>query len=151
MRRDGSVQHAASAPSPLLDVSNAMVRLYKEMFGRGPTKARAHFSGPDTLTVVLENTLTVAERRLVSMGEHERVRAHRLFLQETFEDLKRAEVERILSRRTIASICGIDPSHDVAAEVFTLAPAVGLSKDGFGHLPRDGFGHGPPRSTPPMP
>jgi len=122
---------APSAPSPLLDISNSMVRLYKEAFGRGPTKARAHFSGPDTLIVLLENTLTVAERRLVAMGEHERVRTHRLFLQQTFEDLKRAEVERILSRRTIASICGIDPSHDVAAEVFTLAPAVELSTNGF--------------------
>ena len=109
-----------------------MVRLYKETFGRGPTKARAHFSGPDTLTVLLENTLTVAERCLVEMGELERVRAHRLFLQQTLEDLKRAEVERILSRHTIASICGIDPTHDVAAEVFTLAPAVELSEDGFG-------------------
>ena len=143
MRRDGSVDHAPSATSPLLDISNAMVRLYKETFGRGPTKARAHFSGPDMLTVLLENTLTIAERRLVAMGEHERVRAHRLFLQQTFEDLKRAEVERILARRTIASICGIDPSHDVAAEVFTLAPAVELSKNGFGHVS--------PRRAPPLP
>jgi uncharacterized protein YbcI len=137
------VEHPPSAPSPLLDISNSMVRLYKEAFGRGPTKARAHFSGPNTLTVLLENTLTVAERRLVAMGEHERVRTHRLFLQQSFEDLKRAEVERILSRRTIASISGIDPSHDVAAEVFTLAPAVELSKDGFVHVS--------PRSAPPMP
>lgn len=146
MRRNGSVEQTASAPSaptPLLDISNSMVRLYKETFGRGPTKARAHFSGPDTLTVLLENTLTVAERRLVAMGEHERVRTHRLFLQQAFEDLKRAEVERILSRRTIASICGIDPSHDVAAEVFTLAPAVELSKNGFGDVS--------PTSVPPMP
>ncbi len=81
---------------------------------------------------LLEDTLTVAERRLVALGEHERVREHRLFLQLTVEDLKRAEVERILSRRTIAAICGIDPSRDVAAELFTLAPAVELSKDGFG-------------------
>jgi uncharacterized protein YbcI len=143
MRRDGSAEHPPSAPSPLLDISNSMVRLYKEAFGRGPTKARAHFSGPNTLTVLLENTLTVAERRLVAMGEHERVRTHRLFLQQSFEDLKRAEVERILSRRTIASISGIDPSHDVAAEVFTLAPAVELSKDAFVHVS--------PGSAPPMP
>ena len=137
-----SVQNVSGAPSPLLDISNAMVRIYKETFGRGPTKARAHFSGPDTLTVLLEDTLTVAERRLVALGEFERVRAQRLFLQLTVEDVKRAEVERILSRRTIAAICGIDPSRDVAAEVFTLGPAVELSKDGFGHVSP---------SAPPMP
>ena len=83
MSRDGSVEHVPGAPSPLLDISNAMVRLYKETFGRGPTKARAHFAGPDTLAVLLEDTLTVAERRLVALGEHERVREHRLFLQLT--------------------------------------------------------------------
>jgi uncharacterized protein YbcI len=137
-----SVEHVPGAPSPLLDISNAMVRLYKETFGRGPTKARAHFSGPDTLTVLLEDTLTVAERRLVALGELDRVRAQRLFLQLTVEDVKRAEVERILSRRTIAAICGIDPSRDVAAEVFTLEPAVEASKDGFGHVSP---------SAPPMP
>jgi uncharacterized protein YbcI len=133
MRRDVRVEHAPGAPSPLLDIANAMVHLYKETFGRGPTRARAHFSGPDTLTVLLEDTLTVAERRLVSLGEHERVRADRLCLQLALEDIKRAEVERILSRRTIAAICGIDPSRDVAAEVFMLAPAVEPSEDGFGH------------------
>ena len=40
-----SLQHAATAvtatdPSPMLEISNAVVRLYKEAFGRGPTKAR---------------------------------------------------------------------------------------------------------------
>ena len=31
--------------SPMLEISNAMVGLYKEAFGRGPTKARAQFAG----------------------------------------------------------------------------------------------------------
>lgn len=138
---DGSGAHAAGAPSPLLDISNAMVRLYKDTFGRGPSKARAHFSGPDTLVVLLENTMTVAERHLVAIGEDGRVREHRLFLQHTLEDRKRAEVERILFRRTVASVCGIDPLHDLAVEVFTLAPVADPSQDGAGpsadgtHLP----------------
>jgi hypothetical protein len=29
------------------------VRLYKEQFGRGPTKARSHWAGSDTLVVVV--------------------------------------------------------------------------------------------------
>ena len=74
--------------------------------------------------------MTVAERRLVAIGEYARVREHRMFLQQTFEDRKRAEVERILLRRTVASVCGIDPLHDLAAEVFTLAPAAEPFADG---------------------
>lgn len=127
---DGSGGRAPAAPSPLLDISNSMVRLYKDTFGRGPTKARAQFSGPDTLIVLLENTMTIAERRLVEIGEYDRVREHRLFLQLTLEDRKRAEVERILSRRTVASICGIDPLRDLAAEVFTLERGIEPSEDG---------------------
>jgi hypothetical protein len=53
----------------LLDISNEIVRLYKEQFGRGPTHARTNWAGPDTLITTLENTLTRAERNLVAMGE----------------------------------------------------------------------------------
>lgn len=113
--------------SPLLEISNVMVRLYKDAFGRGPTKARTRFSGQDTLVVLLEDTMTVAERRLVGLGEYARVREQRLFLQLAFEDLKRTEVERILARRTVALVCGIDPHRDVAAEVFTLEPSHDLT------------------------
>src|SRR5215207_6301957 len=32
-----------------MEVSNAMVRIYKELFGRGPTRARSNFADRDTL------------------------------------------------------------------------------------------------------
>lgn len=118
-----SMEQAPTGSSPLLEISNVMVRLYKDAFGRGPTKARARFSGTDTLIVLLEDTMTVAERRLAALGEYGRVREHRLFLQLAFEDLKRSEVERILARRTLAWVCGMDPHRDLAAEIFTLEPS----------------------------
>jgi uncharacterized protein YbcI len=65
----------------LREVSNAMVHLYKEQFGRGPTKARTHWAGPDAVVCILENTLTPAERSLVTMGEHKRLRDMRMFFQ----------------------------------------------------------------------
>lgn len=117
------VEHAGAAVadrSPMLEISNAMVRLYKEAFGRGPTKARAQFAGHDTLVVILENSLTVAERNLVAMGEHQRLREARLFFQYALEDQFRAIVEEALGRRTVAFISGIDTGRDVAMEVFTL-------------------------------
>jgi uncharacterized protein YbcI len=48
--------------SKLLEVSNAMVALHKEQFGRGPTRARANFAGPDALMCVWEDALLPAER-----------------------------------------------------------------------------------------
>ena len=118
-QRTGS---AVTDRSSMLEISNAMVRLYKEAFGRGPTKARAHFAGQDTLVVILECSLTVAERNLVAMGEHQRLREARLFFQYALEDQFRAIVEQALGRRTVAFVTGIDTSRDVAMEVFTLEP-----------------------------
>ena len=121
---DGSrrIRPGTVAGSPLLDISNATVRLYKETFGRGPTHARARFAGTDTLVVLLQDTMTVSERKLAELGEHERLRAHRLLVHRAVDDKLRAVVERILSRRTLSLISGIDPHCDVAVEVFLLAP-----------------------------
>lgn len=118
----GGVDGGAIASSPLLEVANATVRLYKTAFGRGPTRARARFAGPDTLVVLLQDTMTVTERRLAALGEHERLRANRLLLHRTVEDEIRAVVERILERRTLSLITGIDVERDVVAEVLLLAP-----------------------------
>lgn len=117
---DPHAELAPPVPSPLLEVANAIVHLYKETFGRGPTKARALFSGSDTVVVLLEDMLTVPERQLVALGEHGRVREQRLFLQVALEDLKRSSVERVLRRRVLASVSGADPGRDIAAEVFVL-------------------------------
>ena len=35
-----------------------MVQLYKELFGRGPTKARTDYAGPDTLVATIQDSLT---------------------------------------------------------------------------------------------
>jgi uncharacterized protein YbcI len=100
-----------------------MVQLYKETFGRGPTKARTTFAGPDIVVVLLEDAFTVTERTLLALGETERLRASRLVLQEALEELARSVVESALGRQTLAFITGIDPRHDVAVNVFTLKPS----------------------------
>jgi uncharacterized protein YbcI len=118
----GSISTAATDRSPLLEVSNAMVGLYKEAFGRGPNKARAQFAGHDTLLVTLESSLTVAERNLVAMGEDQRLREARLFLSYALEDQFRAIVEQALGRKTLAFVSGIDTARDVTIKLFTLEP-----------------------------
>jgi uncharacterized protein YbcI len=111
------------ASSPLLEISNATVRLYKTAFGRGPTQARARFAGPDILLIVLQDTMTVPERKLAALGEHERLRTHRLLLHRALEDDIRAVVAQILERPVLGVISGIDTHRDVAVEVIMLAPA----------------------------
>ena len=45
----------AEPGAALQAISNAMVRLHKDQFGRGPTNARAYFAGPDAVMCVLED------------------------------------------------------------------------------------------------
>ena len=105
-------------------ISNEMVRLYKEQFGRGPTAARATWAGDDVIAVMLENTLTPAERNLVRMNEHERLRETRMCFQYATIREFCEPVERETGRKVRAFVSGIDTQVDgLAVELFVLHPA----------------------------
>jgi uncharacterized protein YbcI len=106
--------------SLLLQVSNEMVKLYKSQFGRGPTKVRTNWAGPDTLITTLENSLTPAERNMVAMGEHQRLRDIRMFFQYASESQFREVIERLTGREVAAFVSGIDAAQDVSCEIFYL-------------------------------
>jgi uncharacterized protein YbcI len=103
-------------------LSNAMVGLYKEQFGRGPTKARTDYAGGDIIVVTLEETLTPAERKLVAMGEHERLRELRLFTQHAMAPDMIDAVERIAGRKVRGFVSGLDAEQNIATEVFYFEP-----------------------------
>lgn len=106
----------------LLEVSEAMVRIYKEQFGRGPTRARSHFAGPDTLVCLLEKTFTPAERNLQAMGEHQRLRDLRMVFQYADTSRFTNPVEQITGRRVRGFLSAIDTEADVACETFLFEP-----------------------------
>jgi uncharacterized protein YbcI len=104
-------------------VSNTMVRLYKEYFGRGPTKARTAWLGSDTLVVVLEHTLTHTESNLVQMGEHGRLRDTRTVFQ--YANIREfcEPIEEITGRKVRAFTSGIDTEVDgLSTLMFVLHP-----------------------------
>ncbi len=107
------------------ELSNAMVRIYKEQFGRGPTKAHSVYAGPDLVVCTLEHSLTPAEDRMVQLGEHQRVRDIRTFFQHASEQEFVEAVEQITGRSVRAFVSGTDTEHDVSSEVFYLHPVAG--------------------------
>jgi uncharacterized protein YbcI len=113
------------------EISREMVRLYKDLFGRGPTKARTEFAGPDIVVCSLENTFTPAERSLAEMGEHQRLRDTRMYFQAATHDKFTEIVERLTGRKVRAFISGLDAEQDVCAEVFYLEDGV-KARPGFG-------------------
>jgi len=104
------------------EISRQMVRLYKEQFGRGPTKARTEFAGPDIVICTLEDSFTPAERRLAEMEEHQRLRDTRLYFQHATKGEFIGTIERIMNRKVRAFNSSIDTHSDVSVEVFHLEP-----------------------------
>jgi uncharacterized protein YbcI len=111
-----------SAPA---EISREIVHLYKQQFGRGPTKARTDFAGPDIVICTLEDSLTPAERKLAELGEHQRLRDTRLYSQYVTEGQFREVIERVLNRKVRGFISGLDTSKDISAELFYLEPLAG--------------------------
>src|SRR3954447_20497680 len=108
----------------LMEVSNAMARLYKDYFGRGPTSARTHWCGENLLTVLLEDTLAPAERNLVKLGQHQRLRETRMFCQyDTVREFCEP-IEQITGRKVRSFLSGIDTEVDgLSVELFILHPS----------------------------
>lgn len=109
--------------SILREVSLTMVRLHKEQFGRGPTNARSFWAGRDAITTFLEDTLTPAERNLVSMGAHHRLRDTRMYFQYASVREFCEPVERITGRKVRSFHSSIDTKVDgLAVETFIFYP-----------------------------
>jgi uncharacterized protein YbcI len=106
----------------LVELSNAMVRIYKDVYGRGPTKAKTHFAGPDLIVSSLENSLTQVERTMADAGEYERLRDLRIHFQYLRQDDFVSSVEEITGRKVRAFVSGMDAEQDVASELFYLEP-----------------------------
>jgi uncharacterized protein YbcI len=121
---DATDGDAAERPSELVALSNAVVRLYKEQLGRGPTKARVGYAAPDTLVVTLEETMVPAERTLVELGEGRRMAESRLMAMQGAEAEFRRAVEDITGRKVRSMVCGMDAEQDISTKVFYLEPEV---------------------------
>ena len=114
---------AESRTSALMEVSNAMVRLHKIQFGRGPTQARAFWAGLDVLVCLLEDTLTPAERNLLRMGEHQRLRDTRTYFQYASVREFCEPVEQITGRTVRSFHSSIDTEADgLVVETFIFYP-----------------------------
>jgi len=104
------------------EINNGAVRVVREYTGRGPTKARSVID-QDSVTILLADTLTPAERRLAENGKGDSVLKTRHDFQLVMRDALVKVVEDALDRKVIAFMSDnhIDPDYGV--EVFVLEPA----------------------------
>jgi uncharacterized protein YbcI len=136
MSADEQRVEAVPTVSVLAQLSNEMVRLYKDQFGRGPTQARASWCSDDILIVVLEDTLTPAERNLVRMGEYARLRETRLYFQYASVREFCEPVERLTGRTVRSFVSGTDTQvGGLSIETFVLYPTNGRGQPSRADLP----------------
>ena len=105
-------------------ISNAVVGIFRDYLGRGPTKARA-LVRDNVVVVVLEDTLTKAEKVLVDQGQAEAMMQMRRAFQHTMRETLTDAVTRLTGRQVLAFMSDNHPDPDYAAEVFVLEGAPG--------------------------
>jgi uncharacterized protein YbcI len=121
-RSGGHARPAAERGEMLMEVSNAVVRIHKHFYGKGPTKARAHLS-QDLLAVILEGGFTRGEETLQERGHESEVLRARILMQHSVESEFRAAIERIVGRGVRSFMSANDPATGLQAEIFVLEPA----------------------------
>jgi uncharacterized protein YbcI len=98
-----------------------MVRLYKESYGKGPTKARTYVSG-DMVVCLLKGGLLPGERTLRDAGRADAVVLQREAVQEVLRHRFVETIEALTGRRVASFISGIDVESEINAEIFVLEP-----------------------------
>ena len=105
----------------LAAVSNAVVSIFSECYGRGPTKAKS-YAFDDYVVVVLEDLLTTVERTLVNNGESDLVRRVRLTFQEIEADRFKNAVAEAMDRKVLTYHSQIVFDPPMGFEFFVLEP-----------------------------
>lgn len=101
------------------DISNAMVGLKKQLYGKGPTKAKTYIND-NIVFCVLEGGLTRNEETLLEAGEHRLVRDYRLRFQEVVGETSTGAIERLTGCKVLTYHSQIVFEPDRAFEIFVL-------------------------------
>jgi uncharacterized protein YbcI len=110
--------HAAG--EHLAAVTNGIVKLFREYYGRGPTKAKSYVLDDRILVCVLEDTMTTVERTLVENGHGSKVREMRLTFQEAMADEFKRCVTETMGRNVLAYHSQLTLEPDLGFEFFVL-------------------------------
>ena len=102
------------------DISNEIVKLFREHFGKGPTQAKTIWHD-DVVVAVLRGGFTQAEQTLYRHGKGQVVDDIRRAMQDVFEREMRATVERHTGRRVEAFLSANHHDPDASVEIFLLA------------------------------
>jgi uncharacterized protein YbcI len=102
-----------------LAISNALVGVKKQLYGKGPVKAKTYLND-NYIFAVLEGGLTRNEETLLAAGEQGMVREYRLRFQEAVAATITAAMEEVTGRKVVAYHSQIVFDPDQMFEIFVL-------------------------------
>lgn len=105
----------------LTEISDGMVALLKEFYGRGPSRTKSYFED-DLVVCLLRGGFTRVEETLLEGGRGQAVIQQRMEFQELMRERFTAVVERATGRPVIGFMSGNQQHPDIMCEVFILAP-----------------------------
>jgi uncharacterized protein YbcI len=112
----------------LTAISDGLVALLKEFYGRGPTRAKTYYED-DLVVCLLRGGFTRVEKTLLDGGRSRAVIEQRMAFQEVMRTRFESVIERATGRRVIGFMSGNQQDPDMICEVFILAPSDLVSGD----------------------
>jgi uncharacterized protein YbcI len=105
----------------LTAISDGLVALLKEYYGRGPTRVKSYFQD-DLVVCLLRGGFTRVEQTLLDGGRGSAVIEQRMEFQDLMRERFEEVVENATGRKVIGFMSGNQQDPDLMCEVFILDP-----------------------------
>ena len=105
----------------LTAISDGIVALLKEFYGRGPTRAKSYYED-DLVVCLLRGGFTRVEQTLLAGGRGTSVIQQRMDFQDVMRERFQLVIEQATGRQVIGFMSGNQQDPDIMCEVFILAP-----------------------------
>ena len=149
-----AVKNAPHAHGEVLTaISDGMVGLLKEFYGRGPTRTKTYYED-DLVVCLLRGGFSRVEQTLLDGGRGSSVIRQRMEFQELMRDRFEGVIETATGRRVIGFMSGNQQDPDIMCEVFILAPTDLVDEHEFAAAdpaPPDAADPAPPEVNGPAP
>jgi uncharacterized protein YbcI len=126
-----STSRSANHGETLTAISDGLVALLKEYYGRGPTQAKSYYED-DLVVCVLRGGFTRVEQTLLDGGRGAAVIEQRMEFQELMRDRFIDVITQATGRRVIGFMSGNQQSPDMMCEVFLLSPTDMIADEELG-------------------
>ena len=117
----GSGSARTGSGEVLTAISDGLVALLKEFYGRGPSRTKSYYED-DLVVCVLRGGYSRVEQTLLEGGRTSAVIEQRMQFQQLMRSRFEEVIESATGRRVIGFMSGNQQHPDIMCEVFILAP-----------------------------